>query len=78
MNLRNELEYILRRESADASEVAAEMMASALEERSAGVYGTDESLEALFALHLGLRRALFRLADEVERVEARLGPENGD
>jgi hypothetical protein len=38
--------------------------------------GTDQYLEMLFALHLGLREAVFRLAEHVERLEARLGPED--
>ena len=68
VTLREELETVLRYE-AGVSESVTKLMLTYADGGSTREFSTDEWLETLLGLHLGLREALFRLADRVESLE---------
>ena len=75
MSLRDELDELIRFEASESSAMQTAMLHVG-DTGDIGERSRDDYLEMLYALHLGLKAAVLRLADHVERLEARLGPED--
>jgi len=77
VTLREELEEVLRYNASHSKALQAALL-RVMDGGSVRIEHTDQALEMLFALDTGLREAVFRLAEHVERIEMRLGPEDDD
>jgi hypothetical protein len=75
--LREELQEVMRYH-ASQSKAMRDALLDALDGGSVRLGDTDQTLEMLFASNTANREAIFRLAEHVERIEMRLGPEDDD